>query len=741
MSGIKENLEQKSKEFEGRDDVFAMLLLTNPGYISSSRSIMFASHLKQIRTMLNPEVPKVFTNYENVIGDNSTGYNRSKHNYEVVDKIPKYTDDIDENHLYSLIVYDEKHDTYDIINKKIVENLTEKFGFSYNTECIDEKELGSSISKDEVLYRSTSYDEDMNYRYGINARVMYAIEPDTIEDAIVVSESFRDKMTSMDVETVTVTLNDNDLLLNLYGNSDRYKAFPDIGEYIKDGILCSKRRIHNSQVLFDLKKSNLMRINPSSDVCFYNTGEIIDIFIYCNKDLDDLPDTVQNVQIKRYLDMQEKYFRRIYKACDKIIKSGSKYGKDIGFYYNKAKDYLDENVKWKDKNNSSFNNMIMEFVITRPAHSSRGQKMTGRQGNKGVISKVKPDSEMPYDANGRRVDVILNTLGVINRLNTMQIIEQSMNFISECFVDHMNTLSSNSSKFNLIFDLVDRFNKDQSTEMKKYYKGLSKLQQKEYFEDINKYGVYLHMRPLWEGDEKLFDIISRTFKECEWVKAPQLYIDRFGRTIPIMREVIVGDLYMLMMKQTSKNQFSARSMGAINRRGVPDNSYKNKEHQDLYPTTALRIGYQENDMHNVGLKSKTINKFHKAYRSSMVDRQQLGVDLVEEIDVKDFKETNFPNRNVEILHAYMKSMGLELVYGGDKTHVDIDDGSMNSYEYSNKMYIGTKSDFDEYTLREDTLDKISYNGCFVGSTDEYDEFVEKSIEKERKDREAYYIKI
>lgn len=41
---LKEALEEKEKEFHGKDDLFGMTLLTNAGYISSSRSIMFTSH-------------------------------------------------------------------------------------------------------------------------------------------------------------------------------------------------------------------------------------------------------------------------------------------------------------------------------------------------------------------------------------------------------------------------------------------------------------------------------------------------------------------------------------------------------------------------------------------------------------------------------------------------------------------------------------------------------------------------
>ena len=187
-------------------------------------------------------------------------------------------------------------------------------------------------------------------------------------------------MVSKEVETVKVSLNDNDLLCNIYGDADEYKCFPDIGEMVKDKVVCAKRRIHNSQILYDLKKSNLRKINFMNDTLFYNEGKLVDIFIYSNKTLDELEDNVFNSQIRKYLIMQEEFYQSVLDRCYDIIKSGSKYSPDIAFYYKKAKDILDTNTKWKEENNSSFSNMVIEFLFERDSGLTIGQKITGRQG-------------------------------------------------------------------------------------------------------------------------------------------------------------------------------------------------------------------------------------------------------------------------------------------------------------------------------------------------------------------------
>ena len=52
-----------------------------------------------------------------------------------------------------------------------------------------------------------------------------------------------------------------------------------------------------------------------------------------------------------------------------------------------------------------------------------GDKMAGRHGNKGVISKIVPVEDMPYMETGKPVDIVLNPLGVPSRMNVGQILE------------------------------------------------------------------------------------------------------------------------------------------------------------------------------------------------------------------------------------------------------------------------------------------------------------------------------
>ena len=739
---LRDQLNDKASEYTGKDDILGMTLLTMPAYISSSRNLMFTSHLRQCVTLTNPDVPRVFTNYENTVGRNSTAYYEAEHDYEVVDIIPRFGDD-NPTHKYTMFVYDAKHDTYHIIDKPVVEDLTEKFGYGFNTDALDSKRVGDTIDKGDVLYRSTSYDEDMNYRFGKNARVMYTIDTRTIEDAIVCSKSFAKSMVSKQVETVRVTLNDNDILCNIYGDKSRYQCFPEIGQYVRDGIVCAKRRIHNNQVLYDMKRSSLQKINPITDVMYYNSGQLVDIIVYSNKSLDELDDNIFNAQIRRYLEMQTVYYQRIVDRCEEIIRSGSKYSGDIGFLYKRAKDILDDKCAWREENSSAFSHLIIDFQFARDCSLAIGSKITGRYGNKGVIADIVDDDEMPFLEDGTRVDCILNALGVINRTNPGQIFETSITFICDQVSKKIKTLPTLKEKEKLLFDIVGRFNPDECDRLKLYYKSLTTSEKKEFFDDVVTDGIYIHKLPMWEH-EPIFNIIRQIYADYDWIKPVDVYINKFGRKIKILKPMVIGTMYMLKLKQDSKKNFSARSTGALSKRGIPEKSYKSKTFQDPYSTTPIRMGGDESNNMTIGVDPKIIADLHLYYRSSVTGRKDLGIALASSTEkIKDFSELPaVSNRNAEIFDAYAKALGFRVKFLGDSYNIDIDCGDYRQYTFDDGgMFIGTLTEYKDANLLENIKTEYETEGCFVGSTEEYDAFIQAAFSTAKRKRDNYYIDI
>ena len=72
--------------------------------------------------------------------------------------------------------------------------------------------------------------------------------------------------------------------------------------------------------------------------------------------------------------------------------------------------------------------------------------MSGRHGNKGVVSKIVPVEDMPYMENGKPVDIVLNPLGVPSRMNVGQILETHLGWACSELGSQINELIRNYQK-------------------------------------------------------------------------------------------------------------------------------------------------------------------------------------------------------------------------------------------------------------------------------------------------------
>ena len=84
-------------------------------------------------------------------------------------------------------------------------------------------------------------------------------------------------------------------------------------------------------------------------------------------------------------------------------------------------------------------NEVIRIYIVQKRKISEGDKMAGRHGNKGVISKILPQEDMPYMPDGTPVDIMLNPLGVPSRMNIGQILEIHLGMAAKKLGIHVAT--------------------------------------------------------------------------------------------------------------------------------------------------------------------------------------------------------------------------------------------------------------------------------------------------------------
>ena len=735
---LKDQLQELEEKYFGKDDFLGMTALTRVGYISGNRGIMTTSHLKQAMTPINPEFPKVFTEYENMVGRNSTGLKKARREWRVIDKVYKFEEG---NHLYTLVVKDEATGFYDVIQKKLVEDLTEKFGFRYNTEDLDKLQIGDLIPEGSVLYKSTSYDEDNNYRFGVNATFCYTSDVRTTEDAILVSESFADKFRCVEVEKIKVSINDNDVLLNLYGDEEHYKCFPDVGETIKDSIICATRRINNEQIFYDFKETNLRKINFSEDVLCIEHGEggkIIDINVYSNKSMEEMEINEYHAQVNKYYKNEQRYYRELVESTQDMVIENKEHGRNLNYVYKKSKDILNENVKWCEQHGKKpFSNMIVEFLVEREVPLKKGSKITGLFGNKGVISKIVPDDEMPILENGKVVDVQFNCLGVINRLNSFQLFEQSINFIMNRTIDRIKTLETNDQRASVIFTMINHFNTRQAKEMGEMYSKLSVEEREEFIQDIYNYGIFVHIPPFWH-ERPLFDVLSEIYDKYDWLNPYKAYIKKNGRYRPMMNELIVGEMYIIRLKQTASKGLSTRSVGGVNLVGVPVKDAQAKENKILYSKTPCRLGLDEVLNLLIGMDPEDLAKMSMSYRSSIEGTHDLPVQLLKEGMVDALRgDERIINRNVEVFNAYIKTMGYKLQESENIKELIFEHIDSDLHERilpNGEKVVVTDTKYIELIIN-DKIDKYFEDNIFIGTEEDYEALRNELYNKYREEFE------
>lgn len=545
VENIVEQLKAREEELDGSSSIGATSLLTFPMYNDSARMIMFSSHVNQRVVLNETEFPKVFTNFENIIGEYSSYNQRAMSNYRVIDIIEKFPDipSAKDTQTVLYIVYDMDNDVYDILERHDVEDLTEKYGFRYDNSGINKFKKGDKIPKGASLSRPTSYDEYGNYGFGKNIKFMYKVDQDTIEDAIVVSESLAKAMESTEVEEVKVPINDNDFLGNYYGDDFEYKSFPDVGEPTKNKVLCVKKRINNKQILYDLKSSNTKKI-LGSDSPSYIDGVVTDIDIFFNKPFEELNRGLFNQQLNHYIEMISNFYERVKVATQELIDSGANCSDNVLYWNKRVSELSNPEYKHKDELGNAFSNIIMYVKVRRTVGLSVGQKLTGRYGNKGVISKIYPDYLMPHLENGEVVHIIFNTLGVFNRLNIFQLYEQSINFITERIVERwINEDISIENMEKDLFKVISIFNAEQAVKTEETYQRTcpTKTKKKEYFDIVKKHGIFIHIKPFWHS-ENMYDAVCKCYEEFPWIKPYKVYFYEpvSQRWVKMMNDQVIG---------------------------------------------------------------------------------------------------------------------------------------------------------------------------------------------------------
>jgi DNA-directed RNA polymerase subunit beta len=198
--------------------------------------------------------------------------------------------------------------------------------------------------------------------------------------------------------------------------------------------------------------------------------------------------------------------------------------------------------------------MVKVYIVVK-RKLQPGDKMAGRHGNKGVVSRVLPAEDMPYLEDGTPVDIVLNPLGVPSRMNVGQILEVHLGWAAKGIGERLNQMLERHESVQAMKDvLLGAFHQEAH---QKIINGLNEEDLSRLVKKVKK-GI-LTATPVFDGakEELIRDLLELGNRDCG---GQSIFFD--GRTGEAFdHDVIVGVMYMLKLHHLVDDKIHARSIG------------------------------------------------------------------------------------------------------------------------------------------------------------------------------------
>ena len=333
----------------------------------ANRSLMGSNMQKQAVPCVLPEMPIVATGIEELASRDSGRLIISEE-----EGVVSYLD------AKKIVVKGKKEVTYTLVNFLRNNN----FAVFHQRPLVN---VGDKVKKGEVLADTSS---TVNGQISLGQNIFVAFlswSGSTYEDAIIVSERLvkKSKFTSVYVEEFTCVVRDTKL-----GPEITTRDIPNVGELKlkdldEDGVVRIGAEVRENDILVG-------KITPKGET-----------------ELTPEERLLRSIFAEKARDVKDTSLRMEHGKRGRII--GVKiFSRDLGHT-------LEAGIIKK---------IVIEIAQIR--NISVGDKLSGRHGNKGVISMILPEEDMPYTADGTPIDIILSPLGVPSRMNLGQILEMHL---------------------------------------------------------------------------------------------------------------------------------------------------------------------------------------------------------------------------------------------------------------------------------------------------------------------------
>jgi len=598
----------------------------------ATRLQMASSQIKQSIFVKGSEKPLVRTGLEDAYIDKTTFCHVAKD-----DGLVLYVDEE-----YMIIVYDDA-EPYEV----------EMFEINYRTmylntiDRIDTKyRSGDRFERGDVLCKSR-FIKDNELTLGKNMLTAVMVwKGYNYEDGIVISDSIVKDMESTHAVDLSYNIECGQILLSL--EPDKYKPFPKIGETFRCGETYAKvKNIDWEAGIENINEEAIELTAPESCI-------ITDITLYPNAWNKEIPEFTREISSK--MDYQLERYNKIinslspYMSDDDILKFTKRNGisnlncdkHNIGKYVNKGQKVGGIHVNIR----GIYNQQICV-----------GDKIANRHGNKGVISKIIPKSEMPILEDGRRPDIIINPLGIISRMNVGQLFEMHMgeaifqlkNKITSQFEDTKGGYKKAEKLLKEFLDIVDHTDGKWAT--KKIVKEFNHAFKKSGSLKESCAAIYTIQPPFQStppGD---------LLKAMEFVGAKsKIRIIDPTTNSEIENPISIGYMYFDKLVHRATEKLSARSIGPYNKKTSQPISGKSN-----------RGGHRLGEMEVWALLAhdakRFLNDILTTHSDSIGKKNKVLAEILQNPSlVSDDEDLDDKPQSLRVMEAYLNTMGLTMDY-------------------------------------------------------------------------------
>lgn len=337
------------------------------------------------------------------------------------------------------------------------------------------------------------------------------------------------------------------------------------------------------------------------------------------------------------------------KSMDKAEKIAKSHHKEVSEI---EKEFADKVAKIKagDELGQGVLKIVKVYVASK-YRLQPGDKMAGRHGNKGVVSKIAPIEDMPYSEDGEPVDIVLNPLGVPSRMNIGQILETHLGFASKTL----------GRQIGLIVDEVAKKKSEMVAELRtKILAVYSSKEEKITIEKMSDNDLIEFAQKLKNGvpfATGVFDGVKEQYitdlLEVAGVDKSgqiQLFDGKTGHKFE--RKITVGYIYMLKLHHLVDDKIHARSIGPYSL--ITQQPLGGKSHfggqrfgeMECWALQAYGVAYTLQEMLTV--KSDDVVGRIKIYESIIQGNQNFNCSIPESFNVM-IKEVRSLGLNIELV--------------------------------------------------------------------------------------------